>query len=287
MFRIALAGPSRITVALSSRVPSRSLSTSSAVASGHSRWSKIRHRKGAADAARSKAFSGYMTAVHIALRKGTDPEQNSDLAKALAAAKTAGVPKENVERAFARARKIADGTGKAVTFEAVAAGGKVALMIECVTENQSRTAGRVKEMLSKGGARVSPVGFMFERRGVVRVTPIEGQVDATFDNLFEAALEGGAEDVAEVEGEDGMVWEIISGPTDLASLTTHLTSSPHDTLYELQTSELAYLANDPVEVTEDGEGASVSEAKVETVMKAVALLEEESDVVRVWTNIDE
>ncbi|GMK57548.1 hypothetical protein CspeluHIS016_0403820 [Cutaneotrichosporon spelunceum] len=279
MFRITQAGPSRLAL--------RALSTSAPVASGHSRWSKIRHRKGAADAARSKAFSVYMAAVHVALRKGTDPDQNTDLAKALAAAKAAGVPKDNVERAFARARKIADGTGKSVTFEAVAAGGKVALMVECVTENPSRTAGRVKEMLSKGGARISPVGFMFERKGVVRLSPIEGQEDATFDNLFEAALEGGAEDVASVEGEDGMMWEIISGPTDLAALTTHLTSAPHDTLYELQTSELAYLANDPVPVTADGAGASVSEDKVETVMKAVTLLEEEGDVVRVWTNIDE
>lgn len=82
---------------------------------------------------------------------------------------------------------------------------------ECVTENPARTAGRVKELLSKGGARVSPVGFMFERKGVLRVAPIEGQEDATFDNLFEAALEGGAEDVREVEGEDGTLWEVGGG----------------------------------------------------------------------------
>lgn len=79
---------------------------------------------------------------------------------------------------------------------------------ECVTDNPARTAGRVKELLAKGGARVSAVGFMFERKGVVRVAPVEGQEGATFDALFEAALEGGAEDVREVETEDGTLWEV-------------------------------------------------------------------------------
>jgi transcriptional/translational regulatory protein YebC/TACO1 len=80
---------------------------------------------------------------------------------------------------------------------------------------------------------------------------------------------------------------VLSGPTDLGTLTTLLTSPPHDALYSLQTSELAYLANDPVQVTSDGEGASVAEDKVETVMKGVNALEDEGDVVRVWTNIAE
>lgn len=80
--------------------------------------------------------------------------------------------------------------------------------------------------------------------------------------------------------------QVVSAPTDLGTLTTLLTSPPHDTLYSLQTSELAYLPNDPVPVTEDGEGATISEDKVETVMKAVNALEEEADVVRVWTNIE-
>lgn len=80
---------------------------------------------------------------------------------------------------------------------------------------------------------------------------------------------------------------MLSGPTDLGTLTTLLTSPPHDALYSLQTSELAYLANDPVQVTSDGEGASVAEDKVETVMKGVNALEDDGDVVRVWTNIAE
>lgn len=183
-----------------------------------------------------------------------------------------------------------------------------------------------------GGGRVSPIGFLFERKGIVRVAPIEGQEAATFDALFEAALEGGAEDVREVETEDGTLWEVshgvegptmkrrpakpgarlvpqlvrfvagsmpesgpfssaltlqvVSAPTDLGTLTTLFTSPPHDMLYTVQTSELAYLANDLVPVTEDGEGVSVAEAKVETVMKGINALEEEADVVRVWTNIE-
>lgn len=83
-----------------------------------------------------------------------------------------------------------------------------------------------------------------------------------------------------------LIRQVVSAPTDLGTLTTLLTSPPHDTLYTLQTSELAYLPNDPVPVTEDGDGASVSEDKVETVMKGVSALEDEADVVRVWTNLE-
>lgn len=85
---------------------------------------------------------------------------------------------------------------------------------ECVTDNPARTSGRVKELLAKGGGRVSAVGFLFERKGVVRVAPIEEQEGATFDALFEAALEGGAEDVREVESEDGMLWEVSHASRD-------------------------------------------------------------------------
>ncbi|RSH88359.1 uncharacterized protein EHS24_000898 [Apiotrichum porosum] len=265
---------------------SRSFTTSPTATSGHSRWSKIRHKKGAVDSARGAFYSRVMAEVHTALRppNSPDPLLNPRLAAALTKAKEAGLPKALVESAFARAKKLADGTGKAVTFEATGAGGKVAMIIECVTENPARTNSKVKEALSKSGSKASNVGFLFERKGRIWLEPIEGNEAATFDSLFDVAAEGGAEDVREVEADDeGMVWEVITAPNDLGSLTSLLTSAPHDAAYSLRSSELAYVATDPVVVGEEG---GVDEDQAQNIGKTIDALEEEPDVVKVWTNME-
>lgn len=121
---------------------------------------------------------------------------------------------------------------------------------------------------------------MFERKGVIRLSP-QGD-KATFDSLFDAAVEAGAEDVAELDAEDGEGhWEVITSPGDLSTVTTSLSSPPHDKLYSVNNSELAYIPNDPVEVGPEG----IDEERAEAIEKAIAALEEEPDVVRVWTNL--
>lgn len=135
--------------------------------------------------------------------------------------------------------------------------------------------------LADASARVAPVAFMFERKGVIRLSPQEGS-KATFDSLFDAAVEAGAEDVKELDPEDGEGhWEVVTSPNDLSTVSGVLSSAPNDALYSVNNSELAWIPNDPVEVGPEG----IDEEKAESIEKAIELLEEEPDVVRVWTNL--
>ncbi|KAL1413359.1 hypothetical protein Q8F55_001119 [Vanrija albida] len=206
-----------------------------------------------------------------------DPGQNPRLALALQRAKDGGVPKANVELAFERARKALDGTGQAIVYEAMGPGGRTAFMIECLTDSPARTVSRVKETLHKNGGRVASVNFLFERKGLLRVQPLPG---ATFDALFEAAVDGGAEDVREAEGEDEEpVWEVLTAPTELGALTDLLTTAPHDASYALVSSELAFLPLEAIPVDEADE-------HFEAAARIAELLEDEADVVKVWTNLE-
>ncbi|KAL0247277.1 hypothetical protein I308_104313 [Cryptococcus tetragattii IND107] len=264
----------------------RCLSTTSIALSGHNRWSKIRHRKGAADQQRSALFAKLGKEIVISMRPpaSADPAFNSRLATALQRAKEQGLTKQGIENAMARARAVAEGSGQSVIYEAVASGGKVAFMVECVTQNPARLVKRVKELLSKNGARTSPVAFLFEKKGSITLTP-NGE-EAGYEHLFDLAVEAGAEDVKEMEGEDGGVeFEVITTPSDLSSITSTLQSNP---AYCLQSSDLVFLPNDPLKVLEEGEeGEGITEETMESVMRLVDVLEEENEVVKVWTNLEE
>ncbi|WWD19186.1 hypothetical protein CI109_103644 [Kwoniella shandongensis] len=287
-FLRAIAGPSRyIASPRTTLTTCRCLSTSTPSFSGHNRWSKIRHKKGAADTARGALFSKLSRDIITCMRPpaSSDPALNSRLATALQRAKEGGLTKAGIENAMARARAAADGSGHTVVYDAVAPGGKVAMLVECLTPNPSRTVKRVKEILSKNGARTSPVAFLFERKGLITLAP--NSPEANYEHLFEIAVEGGAEDVREIEGEDGSPeLEVYTPPSQLSILTSLLTSESHSEHYTLQSSELAYVANDPLAVLAEGEeGEGVSEETVMGVLRIVDLLEEEGDVVKVWTNL--
>lgn len=139
-----------------------------------------------------------------------------------------------------------------------------------------------KAKLTAGRLRVAPVMFMFERKGVIRLSPLGGGGGATFDTLFDAAVEAGAEDVQELDPEDGDGhWEVTTAPGDLSTVAGVLAAPPHDALYRVDNSELAFIPNDPVDVGPDG----IDEDKAELIERAIAGLEEEQDVIRVWTNL--
>lgn len=175
---------------------------------------------------------------------------------------------------------------------------------ECLTQNSARLVKRVKELLSKNGARTSPVAFLFEKKGSITLTHNGGE--AGYEHLFDLAVEAGAEDVKEAEGEDGSVEfevgnapllravgnadlllkkKVITTPSDLSSITSTLQSNP---AYSLQSSDLVFLPNDPLKVLEEGqEGEGITEETMESVMRLVDILEEENEVVKVWTNLEE
>ncbi|WVR09496.1 hypothetical protein IAU60_006564 [Kwoniella sp. DSM 27419] len=271
--------------------PCRCFGTTPVVLSGHNRWSKIRHKKGAADQQRGNLFARLSRDIITAMRPpaSPDPMFNSKLATALQRAKEQGLTKVGIENAMAKAKSVADGSGQNVVYEAVAPGGKVVMLVECLTTNPSRTVKRVKEILSKNGARTSPVLFMFDKKGLITLAPAEGSTEAGFEHLFDVAVENGAEDVRETEAEDGTKeFEITTPSSSLSPLTTLLSNPPHSAHYTLQSSNLVFIPNDPVPVVEsEAGGGGVTEDVADNVDRIVELLEGETDVVKVWTNLAE
>ncbi|WVF67552.1 hypothetical protein IAT40_002309 [Kwoniella sp. CBS 6097] len=293
--RSATPGPSRLPPypqPIATVSTCRCFSSTPAVSSGHNRWSKIRHKKGAADSARGALFARLSREIITAMRppSSPDPMFNSKLATALQRAKEQGLTKVGIENAMAKARSAADGSGQSVVYEAVAPGGKVVMLVECLTSNPARTVKRVKEILSKNGARTSPVLFMFEKKGLITLTPSKESTQAGFEHLFDIAVENGAEDVREVTNDEGgLEYEISTPQSALSPLTSLLSSAPHTADYTLDSSELIFVPTDPVSILTEGEGPSegegVSEDVAEGVFRVVDLLEEENDVVKVWTNL--
>ncbi len=175
--------------------------------SGHSKWSTIKRKKGAADAKRGKIFTKLIREIATAARMGGgDPDANPRLRLAIDKARGANMPKDNIERA------IKKGTGEGgntqfeeVTYEGYGPGG-VAVMLRTLTDNRNRTVGEIRHAFTKHGGNLGESGcvsYLFEKRGVIA---LEGEVD--LDRVYELALDAGAEDV--IEAEDGV--EVLTDP---------------------------------------------------------------------------
>src|SRR5438105_6555408 len=183
--------------------------------SGHSKWSSIKHKKGAADARRGKLFSKLSRAIIVAAREGgPDPAGSLALQNAIEKARSYSMPKDNIERAIAKGSG-ADADAQAfetVIYEGYGPEG-VAVIVEALTDNRNRTAADVRHLFSKSDGNLGTAGavaWLFERRGVVLV-PTEG-VDE--DELTLAAAEGGAEDVTL----EGATFQITSDPELLSTV---------------------------------------------------------------------
>src|SRR5918994_3216639 len=183
--------------------------------SGHSKWSTIKRKKGAADAKRGALFGKLSRAITIAAREGGgDPEMNSALGLAVQKAKEGNMPNDNIQRA------IDKGTGagadaaaiERITYEGYAPGG-VAVMVEVLTDNRNRAASDVRYIFSKNGGKLGTSGsvsYLFERKGINLVP----QDSTDEDELMEIALEAGAEDVEEQEND----YRIITASEDFTAV---------------------------------------------------------------------
>src|SRR4051794_7332187 len=181
--------------------------------SGHSKWASIKHKKKAVDAKRGALFTKLTRAITVAAREGGgDPDGNPALALAIQKARDASMPKDNIERA------IAKGTGadadadafESVLYEGYGPGG-VAILVEALTDNRNRTGSEVRHMFTKHGGNLGEPGsvaWTFEKKGEIVV---DGTRYSEDDLLV--AIDAGAEDVAL----DGDVWEIVTGPADVAA----------------------------------------------------------------------
>jgi YebC/PmpR family DNA-binding regulatory protein len=239
--------------------------------SGHSKWSSIKHKKGAADAKRGKLFSKLSRAIIVAAREGgPDPGANLALQNAIEKARSYSMPKENIERAIAKGSGAdSDSAGyETVVYEGYGSEG-VAVLVEALTDNRNRTASDVRHVFSKHGGNLGATGavaWQFERQGVVLV-PADG-VDE--DELTLVAAEAGADDVEL----DGSTFQITSAPEDLTAVRAALEAAG----LPVRAAELSMVPKTTVAIAD--------ESTAKQVVRLVESLEDLDDVQEVYANFD-
>lgn len=182
--------------------------------SGHSKWSSIKHKKGAADARRGKIFTRLIKEITVAARLGGgDPDGNPRLRTAIQAAKAENMPKENIERAIKKGTGELEGTSyDEVNYEGYGPGG-VAMLINCLTDNKNRTVADIKHLFDRHGGNLGEPGcvsWIFEQKGLI----IFDKEKVDEEKVLDVALEAGAEDVNEEE----TVFEVITAPSDFEAV---------------------------------------------------------------------
>ncbi|MBR2616835.1 MAG: YebC/PmpR family DNA-binding transcriptional regulator, partial [Clostridia bacterium] len=182
--------------------------------SGHSKWHNIQAKKGKADAARGRIFTKIGREIAVAAKQGSDPNLNSKLADAIAKAKAANMPNDNIVRSIKKASGELSATNyESLTYEGYGAGGS-AVIVETLTDNKNRTAGDVRHVFDKCGGAMGTTGcvsFMFDRKGVIVV---ERTATLTEDDMMELAIDCGADDV--ITEEDAFV--VYTNPNDFSEV---------------------------------------------------------------------
>ncbi|KAI4142187.1 MAG: hypothetical protein LQ341_003276 [Variospora aurantia] len=202
----------------------RSISVSPTVASGHNRWSKIKHDKLKVDAVRSKERSQWVRTIQdVVKRSGGDPNSSAELCTLLAQAKKAGLPKEIIERSIAKGKGVSmSGLPlETVTLEAMLPP-SISAIIECQTDNKNRTLGDLRLLVKNAGGTVTPTSHLFEKRG--RITfDTEGENEVEEEQVMESVLEAGGLDM-DVE-EDQRSMTVYTEPSQTASVAQNLAGS--------------------------------------------------------------
>ncbi len=235
--------------------------------SGHSKWSTIKHKKGAADAKRGKIVTKIGKEIMVAVKQGGAAEEsNAALRAAIIKARAANMPKDSIDRAIKKASGENDGVVYTpLTYEGYIPGG-IALIIETLTDNKNRTAADVRSTLTKNGGSLGTAGsssYLFQRKGIISIQTDE------FDKVFEVAGDAGAEDVIE---DDGYV-EVITDPADFEAVNTALTQAGF-------VAEEAEVKQEPItRVTPDAEGTAKA-------LKLIEKLEDLDDVQAVFSNLE-
>ena len=235
---------------------------------GHSKWANIKHRKGAQDAKRGKVFTKVIKELTVAARiGGGDPDANPRLRTAVDKAKQVNMPKDNVDRAIKKGSGDLDGVNyEEGIFEGYGPGG-VALIVEFLTDNRTRTVADVRHIFSKLGGNLGvsgSVAFLFDRKGLISFS-----AENDFDQIFEIALEAGAEDVKD----EGDIYEVITEPADFIEVRDAMAAAN----LQWETAETCMIPQNQVQL--EGKPA-------ETMLKLMDALEDNDDVQNVFANFD-
>jgi len=239
--------------------------------SGHSKWATTKHQKAAKDKVRGKLFAKLIRQVEVAAREGGgDLSANATLRTMFDKAREASVPLDTIERAIKRGTGELEGvTYESVTYEGYASNG-VAVIVECLTDNRNRTTSEVKNIFTRnGGSLAEPgaVAWQFHRKGMIIVDKTSG-VDE--DELMLAALEAGAEDVAD----QGDTWDVTTAPTDFIKVRDALGEAG----LAMASADLTMIASTAVPLT--------TEADARKVLRVLDALEDHDDVQNVYANFD-
>jgi YebC/PmpR family DNA-binding regulatory protein len=237
--------------------------------SGHSKWSTIKHKKGAADAKRGKIFTRLIKEITVAARMGGgSPEHNPRLRSAIAEAKANNMPASNIERAIKKGTGELEGVSyEEVTYEGYGPGG-VAIMLEAITDNKNRTTGEIRKIFSKGNGNMGEqncVGWMFDSKGLIVISK-----DAvTEEKLMEVALDAGAEDIEDEEDS----FQVVTDPGSFQGVKDSLEQAG----IPMVSAKLDKIPQNTVRV----EGKDASQ-----VLRLAEALEEHDDVQNVYANFD-
>jgi YebC/PmpR family DNA-binding regulatory protein len=237
--------------------------------SGHSKWASIKHKKGAADAKRGNLFTKVIKEISIAARMGGgDPAANARLRTAILKARMANMPKDNVDRAIKKGTGELEGTTYSeLTYEAYGPG-RVAILIDVLTDNKNRTAAELRHFLSRGGGSLEEAGSvarLFKRKGILSYSAAEYQED----DILAVALDAGAEDVSK----SGDVIEVMTEPEDFERVLEAMDKAS----FKHQTAEVLRIAEVEKSLPED---------KTRQALKLIENLEEHDDVQSVASNLE-
>jgi YebC/PmpR family DNA-binding regulatory protein len=242
--------------------------------SGHSKWATTKHKKAVVDARRGKMFAKLIKNIEVAARAGGgDPSGNPTLYDAIQKAKKSSVPNDNIDRAVKRGSGAEAGGAdyQTIMYEGYGPNG-VAMLIECLTDNKNRAAMEVRTAMTRnGGSLADPgsVSYLFNRKGVVVVPQAQEAKQVSEDDVLEATLDAGAEEVNDL----GEAFEVISEPTDLVAVRTALQAAGVD----YDAADASFVPSMQIELDKDGAGK---------VFRLVEALEDLDDVQNVFANFD-
>ncbi len=236
--------------------------------SGHSKWNNIKRKKEKTDAAKAKIFTKMGREIAVIVKNGgPNPAENSKLKDAIAKAKAANVPNENIERIIKKAAGDSDATNyEELIYEGYGPCG-IAVVVETLTDNRNRTAGEMRHYFDKCGGNLGQSGsvmFMFDRKGIIEIEA-EGLSE---DDVMEAALEAGAEDF----NFDGDVFEISTEPNDLGAVRDALEEKG----YSFLSAEVQYVPQTTSAIDD--------EEMIAKMEKLIDMMEENDDVQAIWHN---
>lgn len=241
---------------------------------GHNKWSKIKHRKAQVEKKKTRVWTKIIKTIMVAAKNGgMDPDSNLPLRYAVDEARYANVPRDTIERAIKKgAGELGSQNYENLRYEGYGPGG-AAIVVEALTDNRTRTAADVRMLFGKYGGNLGAsgcVGFMFESRGQIVISPL----GVAPDTLMETAIEAGAQDIAEPQGDDvATPWVVTTDPPDFQRVKSAIDKAG----FTIESAELTLIPSNTTRV--EGESAT-------NILKLIDALEDLDDVQKVYSNYD-